>query len=200
MIEVRCLHTLDEAVAFRDAIDTLNLASPRPDPFSCFAYYENHQAVAQRFSRGPEPATLWLLLAFRDGELIGYLALKRTFRKLLGVLLAKLDLLTAHIADRPHLVARAEHQADVTAAFYGYLLSRSEDWSLLELQQQDACSPLQQTPPEASRGLFRRSDWPNMANGTITLCWPSCAHYFAALIRCGDTPAAVRALLPYRAR
>lgn len=181
MIEIRCLHSLAEAEPYRQAIDALNLASPQPDPFSSFAYYQTFLRSAAPFRAAPEPFQLWLLLAFCEGELIGYLALKRSRQRLMGLPVAKLDLLTAHVADRPHLVARAEHQAAVSEACYRYLLGRRQDWGLLEFQQQPPQSPLLSPPPEVERGRFRRRDWPNMANGTIPVAWDSTAAYFAAL-------------------
>lgn len=181
MIEVRCLHTLAEAEPLRSAIDALNLASPQPDPFSSFAYYQNFIRNPAAVPTRHQAPQLWLLLAFRDHELIGYLALKRCRQRVLGCWVAKLDLLTAHVADRPHLVARAEDQALVSAACYRYLLSRHRDWSLLEFQQQAAGSPLLSPPAAATRGRLRQRDWPNMANGTIPVAWSSTAAYFAAL-------------------
>lgn len=180
-MDVQCLHTLTQAEPFRADMDALNLASPRPDPFSSFAYYQHHLAIARQFTPPADAATLWLLLAFRDRTLVGYLALKRRRQRVLGMPATTLDLLTAHVADRPHLVARAADQCSVAEACYRYLLGRRRDWSLLEFQQQGPDSPLLNPPAEASGGGLHRRDWPNMANGTIPLAWATTAAYFAAL-------------------
>jgi hypothetical protein len=89
MIEVRCLHDLRDAQPFRDAMNALNLASVRPDPFSTFEFYANHLRNAV-----PDPATpqLWLLLAFIEDRLVGYLALKLRRLRVLGLPAAKLEL------------------------------------------------------------------------------------------------------------
>ncbi len=180
MIEVRCFHRLPEAQPFRNAINALNLASSRPDPFSTFDFYQNYLRNAELF----QPAgslRLWLLLAFSGDELIGYLALKHSTHSVFGLRAAKLDLLTSNMADRPHLVARPEHEAPVSAAIYAHLLERKKEWSLLEFQQQDAASPLLPPPAEAASGSCQFKQWPNMASGTIPVRWSSTAGYFAAL-------------------
>jgi len=179
-IEVRCLHDLSEAEPLRDALNALNLASARPDPFSTFEFYDFFQRDAQR-RPGSEAGRLWLLLAFAGGQLVGYLALKRRVSRVLGLRAAKLDLLTAFVADRPHLVARPGLAEAVSAAFYAYLLGRKEEWSLLEFQQQEADSPLLLAPPEAATGGCRSRLWPSSENGTVAVRWDSLAAYVAAL-------------------
>lgn len=180
MIEVQCLDCISKAEVHRDAINALNLASARPDPFSTFEFYENYLRNAELFPADGS-LRLWLLLAFSGGQLVGYLALKQRTHRFLGLRAAKLDLLAAHLADRPHLVARPEHAKLVSAAIYTYLLSRKKEWSLLEFQQQDAASLLLPAPAQASSGFFQFQQWPNMANGTIPVRWSSIAGYFAAL-------------------
>jgi hypothetical protein len=124
---------------------------------------------------------LWLLLAFRGDELVGYLALKEGRHRVLGLRTARLDLLTSYIADRPHLVARPDATAPVRAAIWAYLMGRQRDWSLLELEQQDDDSGLLPAPRAASTGPSRLRLWPNMAIGIIDLPWDCLAGYFAAL-------------------
>lgn len=180
MIEIRCCHALSEAAPYRSAINALNLASPRPDPFSTFEFYDNHLRHAAD-APGQEPARLWLLLAFEDGALVGYAALKQSRQRVLGLRAVKLDWLTAHRVDRPHLVVRAGQAGPVAAALYAYLLRRSNEWSLLEFQQQEPASPLLSPPAAAHSGGCRLRQWPNQANGTIAVRWTSTAGYFAAL-------------------
>lgn len=180
MIEVRCFHRMADAEPFRQAINALNLASTRPDPFSTFEFYDNYLRNAESFS-ADENMRLWLLLAFSDDELVGYLALRQRLHRVLGLRAAKLDLMSDFVADRPHLVARSEHARPVGAAIYAYLLGRKMEWSLLEFQQQDAASPLLPPPVEATSGACQFQQWPNPANATIALRWRSVAGYFAAL-------------------
>jgi CelD/BcsL family acetyltransferase involved in cellulose biosynthesis len=177
VIEIRCLHDLALAEPLRGAMDALNLASSRPDPFSTLAYYRHYLRTAAP-ARPGTPMRPWLLLAFRGDELLGYLALKQATHRVLGLRAIKLDLLAAHTADRPHLVARPGEAAAVAAAMYAHLLGRRREWSLLEFQQQDAGAALQQ-PPEA-RGCRIRS-WPDSDSATIPIRWSSLAAYFAAL-------------------
>lgn len=182
MIEIRCCHALADAAPLRGAINALNLASVRPDPFSTYEYYENHL----RHARGFEPgggSHLWLLLAYEGGELAGYAALKRCEHRVLGRRAMKIDWLTAYVADRPHLVARPGREAAVAAALYAYLVDRGPQWSLLEFQQQEADSPLLPPPADATAGACRFRQWPGPASGTLQLQWPSTAAYFTALPR-----------------
>jgi CelD/BcsL family acetyltransferase involved in cellulose biosynthesis len=180
VIEVRCFHSLADAQPFRDAMNALNLASARPDPFSTFEFYDHHLRIAAPIPAAAHPC-LWLLLAFSGDRLIGYLALKLCRFRVLGLPAAKLDLLTAFKADRPHLVVAADDVAAVRAAIYAYIFSRKKEWSLLELTQQDATSALLPLPREATSRGCASQQWPNMATGAIAVRWPSLAAYFSAL-------------------
>lgn len=174
MIEIRCCHTLEDAEPWRAAMNALNLASARPDPFSTFEFYRHHLRQAP-----PRRQQLWLLLAFDTGRLVGYAALRRCPQWLLGWPWTKLEWLTAHDTDRPHLVARPADTAAVAAAIYDYLLSRAPEWDLLEFQQQEEGSPL--APPASLGKAFRTRQWPNLPNGTIPIRWAGLTEYFAAL-------------------
>jgi hypothetical protein len=161
-------------------MNALNLASARPDPFSTFEFYENYLRNAAPIPAAAPPR-LWLLLAFSEDQLVGYLALKLCRFRVLGIPTAKLDLLTAYKADRPHLVAADDNVAAVRAAIYAYVLSRRKQWSLLEFEQQDAASTLLPLPPQATSGGNSFQQWPNMDNGTITVRWHSLTEYVSAL-------------------
>jgi hypothetical protein len=186
MIVVRCAHHLADAEPYRTAINALNLESARPDPFSTFEFYQHYLRNAERYPDGGG-LRLWLLLAFSGDELIGYLALKQSTQRVLGVRASRLDLLTAYVADRPHVVSRLERVGEVSAAAYAYLLGRRFEWSLLEFEQQDGASQLQPTAVAALAALApgsrlcRIRQWPNMSIGIIPMRWSSVAGYFAAL-------------------
>lgn len=179
MIAIRCCHTLEGAEPHRAAINALNLASARPDPFSTFEFYEHVVREAARFPAdgGLQP---WLLLAFSGEELVGYAALKASRRRVLGARAVKVDWLTGYEADRPHLVVKAGQGEAVARAIHEHLVARSSEWSLLEFQQQEddslLASALQAPPPG-----FEARHWPNPENGTIELNWRSTADYYAAL-------------------
>jgi hypothetical protein len=196
VIEVRCFHSLADAQPFRDAMNALNLASTRPDPFSTFEFYDHYLRNVVPIPSAAQPR-LWLLLALREDRLVGYLALKLCRLRVLGLRAAKLDLLTAFKADRPHLVVAGDDVAAVRAAMYAYIFSRRKEWSLLELEQQDAASALLPLPPEATaRGCFFQR-WPNMATGTIAVRSRTLAEYFSALSKKfrSDVRRQMRALL-----
>jgi hypothetical protein len=177
LISVRCFHSLAEAASLREDIDALNLLSPQPDPFSTFAFYENYLD----HDHGIGSAQLgrpWFLAAFRADRLIGFMALRAYARKFFGVRSPALGFLVTHDTDRPHVVARAEDLAQVSAAFCSYLLGRGDEWSLLELQQQDDAS-LIYSPP-ALRGYMVR-EWPSLENCTVQVRWDTSREYFQAL-------------------
>jgi hypothetical protein len=98
----------------------------------------------------------------------------------MGLRALQIDWLTAHTADRPHLVAGPGYANEASEAFYTYLLKRKPEWSLLEFQQQDEASPL--FPPSAAIDLkgCRVRQWPNMENGTIPVRWKTVDEYFRA--------------------
>jgi hypothetical protein len=179
LIEVRCFHLLKEVEALREQIDALNLKSARPDPFSTFEFYENYLRNEARFPRWKDFRP-WFLCAFAGDELVGYLALKKIASKAFGMSAPQLDWLTAHVADRPHLVVKTELTKQVSEAFYAYLLKRKQEWSFLEFQQQDTTSPLFPAPSIDLKG-FRVRQWPNMDNGNIVVRWSTLREYFRSL-------------------
>jgi CelD/BcsL family acetyltransferase involved in cellulose biosynthesis len=80
-------------------------------------------------------------------------------------------------------VVLPEAAGEVSAALFAYLLSRRREWSILELQQQDAGSTL--FPPPAGvdlRGYLVRQ-WPGLEHCSIPLQWNSLRGYVAALSR-----------------
>jgi hypothetical protein len=179
LIVVRCLQTLEEIEGLREQIDALNLASARPDPFSTFQFYENYLRNERRFPRqdGLRP---WFLVAFAEDRLVAYLALKQVAHRVLGLRARQIDCLTAHTADRPHLVAGPGYANEASEAFYAYLLERKGEWSLLEFEQQDEASPLFPPPAAVDFEGCRVRQWPNMENGTIPVRWDTVHEYFKA--------------------
>jgi hypothetical protein len=180
LIQVRCFGSFDEARPLRDEVNALNLASSRPDPFASFELLEAFHRFDEFFP-GSQSRELWFLAAFSEGRLIGYLALKKTRHRVLGVLSSSLSCLVVHDTDRPHVTATRACLAGVSEAIYAYLLGRSGEWSLLEFYQQDSSSSL--FPPPAAialRGYVLRQ-WPCMENCTIDVHWATLASYLGAL-------------------
>jgi len=180
VIAVDCYSSLAEAAYLRQDVNALNLASARPDPFSTFEFYENFLRHDECFPGG-QGMHLWFLTAFIDDELVGYLVLKQVKYKIMGLATSKVSFLVTHDTDRPHLVARAEHQSPVSIAFYQYLLGRQQEWSFLEFQQQDNTSALFPPPRAAALHDHLVSQWTGLDNGTIRLRWASLQDYFKSL-------------------
>jgi len=179
-VKVRCLHALADIATLRTKINALNLVSTRPDPFATFEFYENLLRYPDSLTGGTRSG-VWFLVAFIERDLIGYLALEEVTVNGFWRRGKRLGFLVAHSADRPHVVARAEHLGIATEMFYEYLAEHRRDWDFLELQQQDAASTLYPLPPGVQLpGCWVRS-WPNLANGTIRVRWNTLQEYFDAL-------------------
>jgi hypothetical protein len=177
LIEVRCFGSLEEAAFLREDVNALNRAGTRPDPFSTFEFFENFLRHEKSFPQG-RGLHLWFLAAFDTGRLVGYMALKQTTHKVLGLPVSRLDFLVTHDTDRPQLVARPEHALAVSEAFYAYLLERKREWSFLEFRQQDAASPLFPPPAAVKLKGYRVRQWPSLDNGTIQMRWGTLDAYF----------------------
>lgn len=178
-VEVCCHHSLAAASAWRGDINALNVASPRPDPFSTFEFLEAF--LAHDESATPARSTLWFLTASRADALIGYVALSHTRKHFLGLQCSTIGFAITHDTDRPHVVARAEDVAAVSHAFLRYLLTRRREWALLEFQQQDASSPLAPLLERAGRDGVVVRQWPSLANGTIEVRWRTFTEYLRSL-------------------
>jgi len=180
LISVCCFDSLPAAAHLRDEVNALNRRSARPDPFSTFEFFENYQRNGDVQPPGHSPQ-LWFLAAFRAGRLIAYLALEQVTHRILWIRVATLGFLVTHDGDRPHLVASPDDQQDASAAIYKHLLERRREWALLELQQQDASSPLFPPPAAADLSGHLVSQWPSLPNCTIHVRWATLHDYVAAM-------------------
>ncbi len=182
MIEIRCFDSLADAAFLRNEVNALNRLTSRPDPFSTFEFFETFFRHDEYFPAG-KGLRLWFLTAFSAGELIGYLALKQVTRRVMGMQTSTISFLVTHDTDRPHLVAKPELQAQVSEAFYRYLLERKQHWSMLEFQQQDATSSLFPPPNAIALNGYLLRQWPSMENCTVHIRWNTLREYLAALNR-----------------
>ncbi len=181
MITVRCFDSFAQSAFMRDAADALNRDSARPDPFSTFGFFENFHRHDESHPGG-QGLQLWLLAAFRGQQLVGYAALRRVTRRVLGIATTPvLGFLVTRDSDRPHVVARAEDLREVSTAFYAHLLARQHEWSLLEFRQQDGTSSLRQPPVAVDLTGHLVRDWTSLENGTVQIRWATLRDYFQAL-------------------
>ena len=179
-LSLSCFRSFAEAAPWREALDAINIASPRPDPFSTFDFLKHYYQHDEYFPGG-KGFTLWLLVVFRGNEPIGYLPLKHTEERVLGLQASKVSFLVLHDTDRPHLVARNADESAVAAVCFRWLAVHDADWSVLEFHQQEAGSPLAQLPPELPAGRYRLAHWECHENSTLRMRWPSLAAYYAEL-------------------
>jgi hypothetical protein len=181
LIKVLCFDSLEAVAHLRGDINALNRASARPDPFSTFEFYENYFAHDENYPDRAD-SRVWFLVAFTGGRLIGYLPLRMTVRRVLGMRHSTLEFLVKHDTDRPHLVAREELASEVGAAMYAYLRTRRREWSFLECQQQDGSS---QFPPPESAGTkgYLLAQWPSLEHCSIPVKWNTLEEYVGAMSR-----------------
>ncbi len=179
-LSLSCFRSFAEVAPWREALDAINIASPRPDPFSTFDFLE-HYFQHDEYFPGGKGFTLWLLVVFRGNEPIGYLPLKHTEERVLGLQASKVSFLVLHDTDRPHLVARTTDEPAVAKACFRWLADHGADWSLLEFHQQEAGSPLAQWPTELPRSRYRLAHWECHENSTLRMRWPNLAAYYAEL-------------------
>lgn len=182
MIHIQCFDSLEAVAHLRGAINALNRVAARPDPFSTFEFYENYHAHDENYPAG-SGSRVWFITAFSSGQLIGYLPLRMTTRRLLGWRHATLEFLVKHDTDRPHLVVQQGWGPEVGAAMFAYLRKRSREWSFLEFQQQDDTSELfsSQAPVDAKGFLVAK--WPSLEHCSIPVRWSSLHEYVGAMSR-----------------
>jgi len=178
-LTVRCLHQPADLLGLRDAINALNQVCEPADPFSTCEFYRNF--LERGLVLPQSELQLWFLAAFRGSELVGYLALKRVARSVLGLRTHGLEFLVGHEVDRPHLVARPEHLVPVGRVLFEYLMQHRAQWSWLELQGQTAGSALDPTRLGLRLPGCMTREFPNWDNCTIALRWRSVQHYVQAL-------------------
>jgi len=179
-VKIRRLHHVSEIAPLRAQINALNLASARPDPFSTYEHIENLMVRGDCFRRDP-PAQAWFIAAFAGDELVGFVALKRTPEKLLGMPVRRIDFLVGGDGDRPCVIAKPEHLAAVTKAVYAFLVERRRDWDYVELQHQDAASPLYPLPRGVRLNGCLIREYPTWDNCTIQIRWSTIQEYIDAL-------------------
>lgn len=174
-IRVQALHTIEDLEQLRMVLGELNLSSRRPCAFSTFEYI---RSLARHDEHARPGDRLLALAAFRGERLIGYVALRGTLGRALGVSFRSIGMLVAHDTDRPHVVARAEDELACCTAFYRYLAAH-ERWSVLEFAYQDAESKLWPVELPASRFSCRRFE--NQDAIEIPLRAGTLAEFFRAL-------------------
>jgi hypothetical protein len=158
-------------------IAALNLASRRPCPFSTPEFLSLTLEHDEFATPGDE---LLFLLAYAGDRLVGYLPLRKTMRRALGIPYGRIESLSLGYRDRPYAVARAEDEAACAAAFYRRLRERERGWSMLELTAQDAASAFHAIVDAPGRGYWARRHATD-PNTTIPLPFVTLADYFKSL-------------------
>jgi CelD/BcsL family acetyltransferase involved in cellulose biosynthesis len=138
-IFVEAHRTLAALGALEGAVRALDAASVRPSLFNDPAHLARVLAHDEHAAARAEPL---LLVAREAGEVVGFLPLRARPAPVLGATRGCLEHLLAHDTERPGLVARPADAPRCAAAFLAHLADREPGWTLLELKEQDAASPL----------------------------------------------------------
>lgn len=179
-VKILCYHSIEELRPWAEELDALNRASRHKSPFSTFAFVENY-CRHDTYYPGDRHAEPWILIAMERGEPIGCVALRRVVERIAGFEAAKLQFLMTHDIDCPVLVAKPEDEHRVSLEIYGYLLSRQDEWTLLEWSQQRPGSQLVPPPPELElTGHHLRFDR-SLQTWRIAMRWPSLQQYYSAM-------------------
>ena len=155
----------------------LNLASRRPCPFSTPEFLSLTLKHDEFAAPGDE---LLFLLAYASGRPVGYLPLRKTMHRALGIPYRRIENFLLGDSDRPYAVARAEDEAACAAAFYRHLRERERGWSTLEFTSQDAASAFHAIVEAPGRGYWARR-FESDPNTTIPLPFVTLSDYFKSL-------------------
>jgi len=179
VLTVHCASSLEELAPEREQLNAINRASRLPDPFSTFEFYEIY-FEHDEFLRHGVDTQLWFLTIREDGRIIGYLPLRRVRDRALGIPCWKLEFFATHDNDRPHLVARPDHEERCRDCVYRWLQQRKREWSFLELKQQAADSILCQAAAFSAPRYYVRC-FPNLENSSIHIRWKTLRDWFGEL-------------------
>ena len=176
-VEVKAVRSRPQLAQLFRELAALNLASRRPCPFSTPEFLSLMLEHDEFATPGDE---LLFLLAYAGDSLVGYLPLRKTRRRSLGIPYGRIESLSLSYRDRPYAVARAEDEAACAAAFCRHLCEQERGWSTLELTAQDAASAFHAIVDAPGRGYWarRRATDPNT---TIPLPFLTLADYFKSL-------------------
>jgi len=176
-VEVKVVRSHAQLAPLFGEIAALNLASRRPCPFSTPEFL-SLMLEHDEFARPGDQ--LLFLLAYVGDRLVGYLPLRKTMRRALGVPYGRIESLSLGYLDRPYAVARAADEAVCAAAFYRHLRERERGWSMLDLTSQDAASAFHAIVDAPGNGYWARRFQAD-PNTTIPLPLTTLVDYFKSL-------------------
>jgi GT2 family glycosyltransferase len=176
-INVTVVRSREQLAPLFGELAALNLASRRPCPFSTPEFLSLTLEHDEFAAPGDE---LLFLLAYAGGRMVGYLPLRKTIRRALGIPYRRIESFSLGYRDRPYSVARAEDEAACAAAFYRHLREQERGWSMLELTSQDAASAFHAIVDAPGRGYWARR-FESDPNTTIPLPFVTLADYFKSL-------------------
>jgi glycosyltransferase involved in cell wall biosynthesis/CelD/BcsL family acetyltransferase involved in cellulose biosynthesis len=176
-VEVKVVRSREQFAPLFGELAALNLASRRPCPFSTPEFLSLTLEHDEFAAPGDK---LLFLLGYAGGRVVGYLPLRKTTRRALGIPYERIEGLSLGDRDRPYAVARAEDEAACAAAFYRHLRERERSWSMFELTSQDAASAFHAIVDAPGRGYWARR-FETDPNTTIPLPFTTLADYFKSL-------------------
>jgi len=176
-LRIEALRDLAALAPWRERIDALNLASRSPSLFGTLSFIERYLAHDEYADPRVEPL---FLLALEGEALVGFVALRRVRARLAGLPADRIEFLVVHDVERPRMACRPEDEARCAEAFLAHLVERERGWSMVQLMEQDATSPLARAADARAGRLYVRR-FENLANATITCRWPDAGAYYREL-------------------
>lgn len=159
-------------------MDAVNVRSAQPSPFATFEFMRS-AVQGDEFSYEGSMSELVLLVAMDGDRLAGYLPLKRTEDRPLGLRRYQLGWLIIHDGDLPRLVAAPEDEARCASAFVEYLGSCPRQfWTMLQFAGQDSESILRETVRELPHQAYYTRLFPGNSTSAIPIRWSSLREYF----------------------
>jgi CelD/BcsL family acetyltransferase involved in cellulose biosynthesis len=157
-MEIRRIADLQGFASLRNDWKELHQQNPNQEVFLSWEWL---YAWWKHYGKGRE---LWLITAWRDGDLIGIAPLMRVERRKYGVRLNVLCNIGTPDVDEGGFIVK-DGEAQVYAAIGDYLITQKRLWDMLELNELPAGSPEMRylLPQLANSGFgFRQSNTPHL--------------------------------------
>ena len=171
---------------YSSAIDRLNSAAARPNPFLSSAFLLSYALRIEYHTPGREEQ----LFLVRDGDrLIGCAPMRRTveyfgiamgpfrFRAVRLQFLAPLD------TDRPGILCAPEDHERVATALIAYICAHECGWGMLEFAGQKTGATLHRVAHAAAGRKFRVRDFETEPFNEIPVVWKTLPAYYQSLAR-----------------
>jgi hypothetical protein len=168
------------------AIDALNAASARPNPFLSSAFLRLYALRIEYFRPGQDER---LYLVWRDQELIGCAPMRlsaddfKLFKRPKSALGRRLQFLAPLDTEQPGILAARQDEEVVATVLIDHLCRHERGWGMLEFVGQRPGSALHRAVHAVTDKRFRPRDIPAAPYTEINVAWSSVGAYFQSLVK-----------------